>query len=574
MNTKVVGIHDGHNAAVCLLMDGVIAGALQEERLTRIKNQQGFPEGALEAVLSSNSLRLSDVDAFVYAGHEQILGPHTREEAIQAYRKVAGLNHLPRRLLRRTFLSPWRQAIRRARRVQALTSLGVPAERVHFIEHHRCHAYSAYYGSPWRDKDVLIITCDGAGDGFCATVSLPEHDGRGLLRVGAVREDHSLGILWALVTSYMGMVPLEHEYKMMGMAPYADEKRKRKLAGTLSSWFREEDDPYLGWTRLRGLPPIAYAYGKVRGVLELQRFDDVCGGLQFSTEELICPWIEACIKKSGKRKVALSGGLFMNVKVNERLVESDAVHDLFVFPSCGDESNTFGAAYAYLADAGLGGKLHPVNSLFLGPDYAAQFSNALDEARQLGFSVKLVDDLNAEVAQLLADGEVVARFQGREEFGARALGHRSILAGGRNPLVVERINSMVKKRDFWMPFASSIMEEDADRYLINPKNVSSPYMMIAFDTTPLAAQHLIAGMHPRDHTIRAQIVSKKAAPDFHDLLAKYKSLTGVGGILNTSFNLHGHPIVSNPAEALKVVAESGLRYLAMENYLISKNGDS
>jgi carbamoyltransferase len=182
----------------------------------------------------------------------------------------------------------------------------------------------------------------------------------------------------------------------------------------------------------------------------------------------------------------------------------------------------------------------------------------------------MVDDPEATVAELLANGEIVARFADREEFGARALGNRSILADPSDPKVVRTINEMIKMRDFWMPFACSILHERSDKYIVNPKSMTYPYMIITFDTTELRHE-LLAGMHPFDYTVRPQEVSRTANPRYHRLISLFEEYAGRGVILNTSFNLHGEPIVHSPEDAIEVLCRSGLTHLMLENILIQKN---
>jgi carbamoyltransferase len=290
-------------------------------------------------------------------------------------------------------------------------------------------------------------------------------------------------------------------------------------------------------------------------------------------EDLLCRWVRNGIRETGVRKIALSGGVFMNVKANKALMEMEEVDDLFVMPSCGDESNSIGAAYQVYAQScrALGRDVDaaPLGGLYLGD----AFSDADVEGALAGSEGRLdvtrCDDIDAVVAQLLANGKIVARCQGRMEFGARALGNRSILADPADHRCVRAINMMVKKRDFWMPFAPVILRERAAEYIANPKNVASPYMMLSFDTTE-ARDDLIAAIHMADQTARAQILEESWNPGYYRVLKEFERLTGRGAILNTSFNLHGYPVVNGPREALWVMENSGLQHLALGNYLVSK----
>ncbi len=268
----------------------------------------------------------------------------------------------------------------------------------------------------------------------------------------------------------------------------------------------------------------------------------------------------------------------MNVKMNKLIGELPEVESLFVFPSCGDESNSLGAAWAAWAQAcqqaGREANMAPCGPTYWGAEFGdADVDQALAKYRfTKQVKVTPCDNIERRCAELLAKGEVVARCKGRMEFGARALGNRSILADPARWETVHTINAMVKKRDFWMPFAPSILAEQADRYLVNPKKLDSPYMILAFDSVAANQPALAAAVHPYDKSCRPQVVRREWNPDYHRLIEAYSELTGHGAILNTSFNLHGFPIVYRPEEAMEVFDRSGLRYLAVGNVMVEQVG--
>jgi carbamoyltransferase len=564
----VCGINDGHNASAAIVKDGVLLCALQEERLRRIKNWQGFPVLSIKALLASIGASVEDVDAFVYAGQEAYLplsvDPGDRDTQIRAYGKACSAQGTVRRLLRHTAARSIVQRRRGNRRIEYLTRLGVPVARIHTVEHHQCHAAAAYYGRGAAD-DVLVITLDGAGDGLCATVSLPNRS-RELCRVGQVGEEHSIGILWSVVTSLLGMVPLEHEYKLMGMAPYGSGGRASEVAAKFARAFQAENG---NWRRSAGMPEAFYSFEYWKKHLSFDRFDHICAGLQSFTEAFVTNWIRGWLQKTGKRHLYLSGGVFLNVKLNKAIGELAEVDDLYVFPSCGDETNAIGAAWGYLASHGAATMIKPLGPLYLGVDPTRRiYERASQVARERGYCVEQSPNLTDRIARLIANGDVVAHFQGREEFGARALGNRSILADPGRPEIVRVINKAIKCRDFWMPFACSILSESEGRYLSNPKRFHAPYMILSFDSQ--RTQEIVAGCHPEDGTVRPQVVDQESNPAYHSLIKRFGELTGRAAVLNTSFNIHGEPIVSTPEQAINVLNRSGLQYLALGNYLIYK----
>jgi carbamoyltransferase len=252
-------------------------------------------------------------------------------------------------------------------------------------------------------------------------------------------------------------------------------------------------------------------------------------------------------------------------------MELPEVEDMFVYPSCGDETSAMGAAYwTYAHKVGVE-KMTPLQTLYWGPQHSdAEIEQAITSYKfQSKVRCQRISNMELTIAALLASGRIVARHAGREEFGARALGNRSILANPSNAHATRVINEAIKARDFWMPFATSILSERANDYLINPKKIRSPFMILTFDTTE-RRNDLIAAMHPFDYTVRPQIVEYQANPRYHSILKEFERLTGIGAILNTSFNLHGFPVASSPRDSLEVFDRSGLTTLAIENWLVEK----
>jgi carbamoyltransferase len=559
-----LGIHDGHNASACLFGAGTVLAAHQEERLSRKKNQGGFPAAAIESVLRIAGIGLDQVDRVAYAGRMLSRMPTSCEAQRLGYKHNSRPSAAMRDALKSTLIDRARQAVTNSRRLNLLRRSGF-AGPVEFVDHHTCHASAAYYGWGRLQDEVLVLTLDGAGDRICATVNVGR-DGR-LTRIAAVDETASIGIIWAVVTAMTGMVALEHEYKLMGLAPYAGRDASERVARRLSSWFRFDGDG-LAW-RLAGDSPAANrSYEHLRRMLEFERLDAIAGGLQLFTEKFIGSWVRNCIRATGIRNVALGGGVFMNVKLNQIVMELAEVERLFVFPSCGDETNPIGACY-HLAAAGE--TVRPLEDLYWGPEFSPEQIRASVNAYRFSSSVAVREShrIEDEAAELLARGEIVARFSGREEFGARSLGNRALLAPPHSPQTAQLLNEMIKQRDFWMPFALSIADDRAGEYLRNPKRLAAPYMIMCFDTSAAGAG-LAAGIHPRDRTVRPQIVDEYSNPSFYRLIKVYERLTGTGAIVNTSLNLHGEPLVSAPADALRLFEISGLRHLALGDLLLSK----
>ena len=563
--TCVVGIQDGHNASACLFSDGKIQYAIQEERLTGVKNQSGLPENAIRACLTHHRLEPRDISTVAFASLRHTPARHRGVDQRQVFLRE---------------MSPWGRFRRLAlwypyyrcnarlgwqERLACLRRLGLATERIRRFDHHLCHAATAYFGTRIDTKVAyLVVTADGYGDLESGTIHVAQHDT--LRKLASIGFGDSLGTLYGLVTGAMGFVPLEHEYKLMGMAPHASPDDSRPLVEEFRK-ILDFDEQRLCFRRRTLLPTIALS----RRVLELikgQRFDHVCAALQDYTEELLVRLVGAAIRRTGIRRVLCAGGVFMNVKANQRLAALPEVEHFAVFPSPGDETLAIGACYlAHAERRPDGGGIEPLGAFYLGDDVTEEACReALGSADH---ELRRYDDVEREIAQLLAAGKIVARCKGRMEFGARALGNRSILADPSDQDVVRIINRMIKKRDFWMPFAPVVRRERAHEYFDNPKDLPSPYMMLAFDTKDNFGD-LIAAVHNADLTARPQILEPEHNPDLDRLLRCFEDATGRGALLNTSFNLHGYPIVRGPKEALAVFDASGLEFLNVGQYVVAK----
>ncbi len=567
MGQFILGLHSGHNSSACIGDKSGLLYAVQEERLRGEKNFWGTPKQAIQACLDHVGATPRDLSVVAHGGIHCPCNYHSRMDVLKAYgRQKTAMGKLRQRIAVPLLIAlkpNWGQD-----RLQGhLAECGLAdVPRTHY-DHHLTHAATAYYGLRQDPSEkYLVLTCDGDGDGLCGSARVM---GGGEDRlVASIPWDSSLGALYSWTTFGMGFVPLEHEYKLMGMAPYASEQASVEMA-TIFAAYLGLDETGLAFRR-RTFRRVSDVGESLFKDLKGKRFDYICAGLQRFTEDLLCAWTANAIQAAGVHKVVAAGGVFMNVKANKRIGELPKVDFFEAFPSCGDETLSLGAYYLEAARQFGNDAVSPLKHFYLGDDLRDPETTAAVE--KSGFHYHKPADVAAAVAEVLAAGQPVARCSGPMEFGARALGNRSILADPKNQDVVRVINQMVKKRDFWMPFAPMIMASRQDEYLQNPKKLRSPFMMMTFDSKD-NFRELIAAVHNADLTCRAQILEPDQNPEMHRILEAFSQRTGRGVILNTSFNLHGYPIVRAAEDALHVFRNSGLQYLQVGNYLVSKSAD-
>jgi carbamoyltransferase len=566
----ILGITDGHNAGACLVRNGILISAISEERLSRIKNEAGYPRKAVRKVLEISGIQTDEITYVALAGKFT----HKKEFYSGWDWYKVGINEQLRDIKKNAKMNQIVKERLGERKNEIIKDLKISENKIIVVEHHLAHAASAYFSSPWvNEEKVLILTCDGSGDGISSTVSIGEL-GK-ITRIGKTENNASLGKIYSRITLILGMKPWEHEYKVMGLAPYADENGVEKSSSVIDSLIEIPAGSIEFKTKTN--LSTNYCYEFLKTELENHRFDWIAGAMQRVTEDLLIRWIHNAIEKTGIRKVVCAGGVFMNVKANMKIADMKEVDNIFIFPSGGDESLGIGAAFNVYAEELLKNAqevgIRPLGPLYLGPEFSAEEidDSIKKEDLRSGYSIEFCDDVDEYVAELLSEGKVVARFNGRMEWGARSLGNRSILADPSRNEKLREINTAIKQRDFWMPFAPTILFDKNDEFVINPKKIKAPYMVMAYKTKERARTELIAAIHPYDFTARPQILEKEHNVNYYKLIKEFEKLTGIPAVLNTSFNLHGYPIVCSPMDAIKTLKNSGLEILALGNYLIKKN---
>ncbi len=583
---RILGIHDGHNATACLMIEGKAVALISEERFTYVKNDMGLPVNAIRECLKIGGISASDLDEVAFATinmsihylkikreckfsvkdwtdeQEDYWKPKLFENRINLdYFKKLYSRKLDEQAYDFSGLPPYlapeenKKEIDRIRKEALERIFGIPPSKVSSYDHHSCHANYGYFGSPFRGEKALVFTSDGGGDFTNGTVSIVEEDK--LTELGR-NNCSDVGRIYRYITLMLGMKPGEHEFKVMGLAPYCSEYEMNKARHAFKDVFHVPDI----LIEYKNKPSDCYFHFKEK--LKYDRFDGISAAAQEMTEIVGTEWVSKVCRRYGIGRIVVSGGLAMNVKMNKVISELPEVKEMYIAASPGDESLALGACY--IANSRMSTNMGSVENNYLGHSYG---TDAIMAAVSKLDGVEIRTSVtSSDVAKLLADNLIIGRFAGRMEFGARSLGNRSIIANPSNQAIVRKINEAIKFRDFWMPFAPSILHEHTGRYIINPKGIRSDHMTICFDTTELGKKHLVAALHPYDYTVRPQIVRKELNPLYHELISEFEKLTGIGAVLNTSFNLHGYPIVGTPEYACHVFKNSKLDAILLEDVLV------
>jgi carbamoyltransferase len=570
----VLGLIDSKPSSAALMIDSRVVSAVAEERLCRMKLASGMPRESIKLVMQQAGISGSDIDQVGVAQRVSVFEPEPiawkgwfDDEEL----KTRNFDEMSARMapLFGNFPIAWKahhhikrlRSRERIEKIQAIlkNSYGINAP-VSFFDHHYCHATSAYYTSNF--DDALIVTLDGGGDGLSGSV----YEGRNgrLYKRSEVDSFNSLGNFYSYITELCGFKAEKHEGKITGLAALGEPV----YADVLRQFIRYQHPGQIRYT-----VPMYHrsALKQLRERLP-SNFDmaDLASSVQLILEEVGTAFVQYWLQQSGLRKIAVAGGVFANVKFNQRVHELPEVDSFFVHPAMDDSGLSVGSALAVLADEPgrdpgyLRGRLDDV---YFGPEYDhRQIAQAIQSA---GFEAAPVADIHQSIAGLLARGHVVARFTGRMEYGPRALGNRTILYQTTDPSVNDWLNDNLSRTEF-MPFAPATLVEYADQCYLGMGGATDParFMTITFDCTPDMRKQSPGVVHV-DGTARPQLVDKETSPDFYRILQAYHQLTGIPSLINTSFNLHGEPIVCSPEDALRSFQQGNLDYLAIDNFLIA-----
>jgi carbamoyltransferase len=561
---KILGVWDGHDAGAALFVDGTLVAAVNEERLSRRKLEVAFPSQSIRVCCEMAGIRPDQID---------IAASSTTDVAKTLARAFPGTKEAYYRIRRRKALpGRWVAARKRAKyRItewppnaatralsmrllrRAFHHAGLTTARVRVYDHHACHAVAAAVASGF--DACAVLTIDGVGDGLSSTVST--FAGNELVRIAATPARDSLGIFFEHVTNLLNMRELEDEGKVMALADYAAP-------------VPDPDNPLLTLIAVRDGRFVTSAPGHglmatLRRLLWHFPNEQFAAMAQRALEHACLRMASDVVARTGLANLALAGGVVSNVKVNRRIRLLPEVSDVFVFPHMGDGGLALGAALLAAREHGQRTDM-PIDDLGWGPSFTDD-EIEMTLARG-GASYRRCTDISHIVADCLQRGEVVLWFQGRMEYGPRSLGHRSVLARPDCPALRDRLNLVLKRRVWYQPFCPSILESDARTMLADWKGRANRHMTMAY-TVSDAYRSALSGVISVDGTCRPQIVDEGDSGPFAALLREVRQRTGVGALLNTSFNIHGEPLVCTPDEALRVFRECGADSLAIGPFLVN-----
>ena len=555
---------DLFDAGVTLCDGESVVFATNEERYTRRKNEGGFPRHALAGLFDYSSVNPGNIEQIYVVGHMTPPFPvrlfpwlhywlyDTRRSKQETWFKklvdfamfMTPVSHTSEHSIMRKLTRPLLAPVTRRTLPKALRRIPID-----FIEHHTAHAAGAWNFSGF--EEALAVTADGMGDGLSLSVSRCDHES-GVQRLWQAASRDSFGLFFELLTEAFGFVPCRDEGKITGLAASGDPARVKEPAPFSLV------DGRLKYTGPYGRRGVAWVQDELKSKYSRE---DISAWAQDLLETHIVEVARWWLEETGLRHLVVAGGVFANVKLNQRLHELNQVDGLFVLPNMGDGGLSLGAIAVRRQVAP-----QRLRDVFWGEDYTDDAVEAV--LKRAGVSYERRDDPDGAVAALLAEGHTVARFQGRMEWGPRALGNRSILVRTTDAAVVDRLNDQLDRSEF-MPFAPAMLDEDAEEYLVapDPARHTAQFMTVCFDCTEKMKRENPAVVHV-DGTARAQLVAKDTNPTFHRILAEYKQRSGSSVILNTSFNIHEEPIVRTPDEGVTAFLRAGLDYLSMGCFMV------
>jgi carbamoyltransferase len=611
----IIGIHMGHDASVTLLKDGKQLLSMSEEKLSRIKAHYGFPRKTLSYVLNKFNLTPDDIDTVAIDTFDilKLVGPEKVKlrfkEGIKPKdisSKIINAKKLLNYLVGTSTSSKKVKKTSEQAEIEfykQMLKLGFQKDKIKFYDHHFCHATSAFYPSPF--SEAIVFTSDGRGDKISATISKAKNNK--IETISQVGELESIGQFYSAVTKFLGFKPLRHEGKITGLAAYGNKEKLGNKFIQRIKW--NEDNTYtfelpekyecrdinqlkefikthsldlkdkviLKDQVLRSDVLITLKwYGQLAYLKEVTAGftkEEIAAGVQYFAEEISVEYLKRTIKEFSL-PVVLAGGVFANVRINQKIREIPGVENVFVQPAMGDDGLSMGAAlaayYENASDAELKKKPDErpalLNDTFYGPSFDR--SEIIDYLEKNNIKYTVSPNIEEEVGKWIHEGKIIGLFQGRLEYGPRALGHRSILVRPTDKSINNSLNKRLNRTEF-MPFAPAIIAEEASNYFIDykPNHIASEYMTITYDVVKERQAEIEAVVHV-DGTARPQVVFENKEPRYYNIIKEYFKLSGIPVIINTSFNAHEEPIVFTPENAYNSFANGAVDILVLEDIVV------
>ena len=605
---KILGISCYfHDSSASIIVDNEIIACVQEERFTRIKHTQEFPENSIKYCLEETGLTLNELDAIVFYDKPLI----KFERLITTFYHVAPkglaqfLKSIPIWLKQKLFL---RKTI-----IDNLKLIDFKIDKkklkLMFTEHHLSHAASSFYPSNFNESAILTI--DGVGEWTTASICIGKNKNIKILK--ELHFPHSVGLLYSAFTYYLGFRVNSGEYKLMGLAPYGIEESSEtksfieKIKSEIVD-IKDDGSIFLNQNYFKysyGLKMIKEnKFNKLFGYNTRNENDEItqshCNialAIQKVTEEIVINMVKNAKKITNSKNLCMSGGVALNCVANGKIEELKLFDNIYIQPASGDAGGSLGSALAvnhmFFGNERVFSKGYDLmKGSYLGPHYSEKeilLSNRKNKA--IYEKIESFDDLSKKVAKLISEGNVIGWYQGRSEFGPRALGNRSILADPRNPEMQKKLNLKIKYREGFRPFAPSVLEEDYNQFFKG--EIISPYMLMVKNINTKTRKKIPANYNSLnywdklytersklqsithvDFSARIQTVNKKTNPKYWGLINEFKQLTGVAVLINTSFNVRGEPIVNSPDDAFKCFMNTEMDYLVIENFLYKKKSQT
>lgn len=557
----ILGINNSsHDSSAAIIVDGVIIAASEEERFDRIKHSGNFPMKSINFCLKKASVDINNIN-------EICISRNSLRRAKSRFEKNFSFNNPELCVLA---LQQANEDIQKRINTERIIreEFGYKGKIV-FLDHHDCHAAACYF--PSRFKDAAIITVDGAGEE--AATRIYKAKGNKIEKLLQINFPNSLGALYSLATAYLGFKIDFDEGKVMGLAPYGNKSLVKKFRRIIKikreGYYRIKDEWFDFFNE-----SFSEEFVKLIGFSKRtnEKLDSTYENLAFAVQEILehamLGLAKLAKKATGSKYLCLGGGVALNSVANGKIVERGLFSDVYIYPASGDSGTAVGAAlYSYNIKRRKR-VFHKENqSSYLGYSVSQdEIVNALDKYK---LNYRKLDNVEKEVARLLANGKIIGWFSGRTEFGPRALGNRSILADPRNASNKDKINLKIKFRESFRPFAPVVMEEFAEKYF-NMCGLESPYMILAFKVKR-GKNKIIPAVTHVDNTARVQTIKKEQNEKYWKIINEFYKITGIPILLNTSFNRTGEVMVNTPEEAINTFLSSGLDALTLEDYLVLKN---